>query len=92
MKKLEGKPFALVGIFSGRDREQVKKIIQSDPIRWRSWCDGGIEGPISNAWNIRRRPTTFVLDAKGVIRFRNLRGEPLEDAVGKLLQEMASRP
>jgi len=92
VKKFEGKPFALLGVFSGGNRGQAAKIIESDPIRWRSWCDGGTEGPISETCNIRRRPTTFVLDAKGVIRSKDLRGQQLEEAVEKLLRETTSKP
>jgi hypothetical protein len=33
-----------------------------------------------------------VLDAKGVIRHKDLRGEELEEAVNKLLEERAKKP
>ena len=34
------------------------------------------------------RPTIYVVDAKGVIRFKNVRGEAMDKAVDQLLKEM----
>ena len=38
-------------------------------------------------WNVRFFPTIYVIDAKGVIRHKGLRGEELEKAVEKLVAE-----
>ena len=37
VKRLEGKPFALLGINSDGDREDCKKKNEVDKITWRSW-------------------------------------------------------
>jgi hypothetical protein len=66
VKKLEAKPFALIGIDSDLDREQLKKVLAKQGITWRSfWNGGGICGPISTAWNVHDWPTLYVLDHKG---------------------------
>jgi peroxiredoxin len=87
VKKFKGKPFVLLGVNRDNDREKLKKIIKRERISWRSWF-----GPIVPAWHVWNEPTTFVLDAKGVIRFKDLRDKQLEEAVEKLLQETASKP
>jgi hypothetical protein len=85
VKRLEGKPFALVGINSDADREKLKEVLKKEQITWRSWWDGGSTwGPIASKWNVTGWPTIYVLDAKGVIRSRDVRD------VDKLLQEMVS--
>ena len=38
-------------------------------------------------WDIRGIPAIFVLDGKGVIRYRNVRGDELEKTVNALLKE-----
>jgi len=58
---------------------------------WRCWADGGKEGPIGRRWNVTHWPTVYVLDAKGVIRYKELRDEPLEKAVEALLAEGKGR-
>ena len=88
VKKLEGKPFVILGVNSD-PKEHLKQVIKKESMTWRSWWDGGdTEGPIQKAWNIHSWPTTFVLDGKGVIRFKDVRDQQMEDAVEALLKEM----
>jgi hypothetical protein len=88
VKRLEGKPFALLGINSDQDREQLKKTLVAENITWRSWYDKSTDGPIASQWNIQGWPTIFVLDHKGVIRYRDVRGEEMDQAVDTLLKEL----
>jgi hypothetical protein len=88
VKRLEGKPFALLGINSDADREQLKEVLKKENITWRSWWDGGTNGPIARQWQVRGWPTIYVLDHKGVIRVKDVRGKALDDAVDRLLQEL----
>lgn len=56
---------------------------------WPTWWDGGnTSGPISRMWNNVAWPTFHVIDAKGIIRYRSMHGEDLEQAVDTLLAEM----
>lgn len=92
VKRLSGEPFALVGVNSDSDREKTKQVIQEKGLTWRSfWNGGSTRGPISTAWNVRGWPTIYVLDADGVIRFKNVRGEAMDEAVDTLLAELAER-
>jgi len=90
VKRLEGKPFALVGINTD-PKGHLKQVIKKEKMTWRSWWDGGDpSGPIASKWNVRSWPTTYVLDHKGVIRYRDVREEAMDQAVDKLLQELGS--
>ena len=86
--RLKDKPFALIGINSDGDRSVLQKILEKEKITWRQAVDGSTEGPLATAWNIHGWPTIYILDSKGVIRYKNLRDKPMEDAVVKLLGEM----
>jgi len=92
VEQLKDRPFALVGINSDSGREKLKAAIAEHGITWRSWWDGGkTSGPIATRWDVHRWPSTFVLDEKGVIRFKGLpHSVPklLDDAVDSLLKEM----
>ena len=89
VKRLRNKPFALLGINSDSDRKALREVLKEEKITWRSWFDGGkIGGPIATRWQVRGWPTIYVLDAKGVIRARDVRGEALDREVDKLLAEM----
>lgn len=90
VKRLEGKPFALLGINSD-PKERLRQAMKRENITWRSWWDGGsTRGPISRAWNVKGWPTIYVLDHKGVIRYREVRGKDMDQAVDTLLRELES--
>jgi hypothetical protein len=89
VKRLAGKPFALLGVNSDRDREALKEVMAKEEITWRSWWDGGsTRGPIAGQFNVSSWPTIYVLDAKGVIRYKGVRGAAMDKAVDTLLAEI----
>ncbi|MBI3407264.1 MAG: hypothetical protein HY040_02770 [Planctomycetes bacterium] len=89
MKRLEGKAFALIGVNSDPDKEVLKPRLEKEKITWRSFWNGpeGTAGPISQAWNVHGWPTIYVLDHKGVIRYKHVRGKEMDKAVDELLAE-----
>ena len=91
VKRLEGKPFVILGVNSDEDRDELKQVMKQEGITWRSfWNGGSTDGPISSKWNVRGWPTMYVIDAKGVIRHKWL-GSPgdkvLDEAIDALVKE-----
>jgi hypothetical protein len=88
VERLKDKPFALLGVNSD-PKDRVKAALERENISWRSFWDGGnTSGPIATQWNVRAWPTIYVLDHKGVIRYKNVRGEAMDKAVDTLLAEI----
>jgi thiol-disulfide isomerase/thioredoxin len=89
-KKLDGKPFALIGVNSDNDLDATRKTVEEKQLAWRSFWNGtgGTQGPISNAWQVNAWPTIYLLDASGVIRYKNVRDKELDEAITKMLAEM----
>jgi len=90
VKRLEGKPFALLGINVDDKKEVLKKTEDEKKITWRSWWDGK-DGPIAKEFKIQGYPTIFVLDSNGLIRYKDVRGEEMDKAVDALLKELGSK-
>lgn len=88
VERLRGKPFALLGVLTDGGREAVKPLLEREPVPWRNAIDGGLDGPIGKLYNARAWPSVWVLDAKGVIRHRDVRGGALGRAVDRLLSEV----
>jgi hypothetical protein len=89
VKRLQGKPFALLGVNSDSDREKLKSVLKDEQITWRSWFDGGGPGgPIARRWQIQFWPSIFVIDAQGVIRAKDLEGPDLDRVLDTLLAEL----
>jgi hypothetical protein len=92
VKKLAGKPFALVGVNSDKDKKELHEAMEKENITWRSFWNGpeGTGGPISTEWNVHGWPTLYILDHKGVIRHKYL-GSPgdkvLDEAIEKLVEQ-----
>ena len=68
VKRLEGKPFVILGVNSD-PKDRLKRTIAKEKMTWRSWWDGGkTGGPIAKQWNVSGWPTLYLIDHKGVIR------------------------
>lgn len=85
---MRGKPFVLLGVNSDRDLDALRLVVAKENITWRSWWDKDIKGPIHTRWQVSRRPAIHLLDAQGVIRYRDIAPEEVDDAIGQLLAEM----
>lgn len=91
VERLKDRPFALIGINSDGDRAVVQKILKENGITWRQAIDVSTDGVLARRWNVRGWPTIYILDAKGVIRYKNLRDQEMEDAVNRLLGEVQAQ-
>ena len=89
VQEMQGKPFALIGVNSDDDRKAIRKIVEEKNLIWRSFYAG--EDPtVPNEYGVRGWPTIFIIDADGVIRYRDIGGDAINSAVKKLLKEMES--
>jgi thiol-disulfide isomerase/thioredoxin len=86
----QGRPFVLLGVNCDEDQAAAQQAIESQRIDWPSWSDPFDEtgeGPIANRLHVRALPSIFVLDASGILRAKNERGESLDAVVDKLVTE-----
>ena len=92
MDRLKNQPFVLIGMNGDPKLSDAKRAVAKESMVWRSFWDGtnSPAGPISHAWNVHGWPTIYVLDGKGVIREKNVRGEKLDNAVELLIKEQAA--
>src|SRR5262249_46243086 len=96
VQKFQDKPFVLLGVNSDDDREMVKRVVQEESLTWRSWWNGpdGTWGPIATQWQVDGWPSFYLIDARGVLRFRpeQLRGSTkiLDERIEQLVKEATS--
>ena len=86
VKKMEGKPFVLLGVDSDTTKEAGKDAEKQHKITWRSWFDGR-PGPIVKEWQIQGFPTLYLLDAKGAIRHKWV-GSPGDEVINKAVEQL----
>src|SRR5262245_66268959 len=87
---MQDKPFALIGVnINCHDPKTLKGVMDKERLTFRSFtdkADGEGLGVIGSAWNLFGTPTVFVLDHKGVIRYRQM-GIPDKKAIGEELTD-----
>ncbi|MFT3880290.1 MAG: TlpA disulfide reductase family protein [Gemmatales bacterium] len=88
--KLKDKPFTLVSISADDEKETLTNFLAKEKMPWTHWWSGS-SGGILEDWDVQYYPTIYVIDAKGIIRHKDLRGEKLEKAVEELLAEAGSK-
>ena len=86
--RMKDQPFVLLGVNSD-SKDQVKAALERENITWRSFWDGGnTGGPIASQYQVRSWPTIYVIDHQGVIRYKNVRGTELDQAVEELVAKV----
>jgi hypothetical protein len=87
VKKMEGKPFVLLGVNSD-PKKRLKDVLKKENITWRSWWDGGSTGgPIARNWVFQGWPTLYIIDHKGVIRHSHV-GSPGEEVLDAEIEKL----
>lgn len=87
VKRMKDKPFALVSISFDEKKETVTGFLEKNEMPWTHWFNGR-DGMIGKELEIQFFPTIYVVDAKGVIRYKNVREKQLDKAVDSLIKEM----
>ncbi len=94
-QRMEGRPFIMIGVNGDGILPNARRAVEHEKMTWPSFWNGkdGASGPISSAWNVSGWPTVYVIDAKGIIRFKfEGYGEPtsnmLNGSVDELMKEL----
>ena len=77
----------------GGNARNLTAVVKKENLTWRSFADQGTagQGPIAARWNLTNTPTLYVLDGRGVIRYKWAGGpgeKVIDAALGKLLEEV----
>jgi len=90
VKRLEKQPFTLISVSCDAEKDTLTKFIEKNEMPWVHWHNGA-QGGMVDEWNVFSFPTIYVLDAKGVVRYKGVRGEAMDKAVDALLKEMEDK-
>lgn len=82
-QKYGSKGFEVIGVSLDRQKDKLTKTIAEKQMTWHHLHDAKSE--LASKYGITSIPATFLLDGEGKIIATNLRGEALEQAVGKAL-------
>lgn len=87
-KAFQGKTLAIWGVSLNTDRQDVVNFRDLQRVTWPILFDGrGFDGPLARQFDVRGLPALTVLDRAGKMRYFNVAGRDLENAVARLLRE-----
>lgn len=82
------KGFDIIGISLDNERSELEASIKQHGMTWRMIFDSkGWQAELAQKFAIKSIPATYLLDRKGKILAKNLRGDELKTAVEKALAE-----
>jgi len=70
VEKYKGRPFALLGVNGDDQRTGGFEAQTKFQLNWKSFWNGGRDGPITSLYGIEGWPTVYLIDARGVVRHR----------------------
>jgi hypothetical protein len=96
VKRLEGRPFVLLGVNKDDSRDELRKVMSENQIPWRSWWDGKGDSPAVRDYRVDGYPAIVLIDSRGRVRKRwdgaPRRPEEIDEAVDQLLKEREQDP
>jgi thiol-disulfide isomerase/thioredoxin len=90
VERLKDKKFKLVSVSIDDEKKTLADFVEKENMKWTHWWAGRHTGWVED-WDVKFIPTIYVVDAAGVIRFKDVRGEKLEEAVNELLKEVEEK-
>ncbi len=88
-QKYKNQKFQIIGISLDNEKESLEAYVEKEEIMWPQYYDNSRQ--ISNMYQVRAIPSTFLIDGDGIVRKTNLRGNALETAVAELVRENMAR-
>ena len=85
--RMKDRPFVLLGVNGDDDREATLELTANQRMNWPSLWNGGQTGGFVSRLGVRSWPTIYVIDARGIIRSKNVRGKALDEDAERLVSE-----
>ena len=80
--------FEILGISMDEDTDAVRAFAAANQMTWPTACSGkGWKDDISLLYGVQAQPSMWLIDQEGLIRFFDIRGDKLDEAVRQLLVE-----
>jgi peroxiredoxin len=81
-----GKGFEIIGVSLDDQESKYKNYMSREKLPWPQIFDGkGWRSEIGMLYAVTSIPATYLIDRDGIIRYKNVRGGELEEAVKKLV-------
>jgi thiol-disulfide isomerase/thioredoxin len=90
-KKFDGQPLVVLSISMDSDEAQWRAFVEKSGLTWLQYRDGRFTGPLARQFNVNAIPSTFTIDADGVLEDQHVGDANIEGKLKKLIAQAASR-
>ena len=83
-KKFEGQPLVVMSISLDKDDAKWRDFVAKNEMTWTQTRDDGFEGKIATMFGVHAIPSTFTIDADGVLQDQHVGDAAIEGKLKKL--------
>ena len=87
-KDFKGRGLEIIGISLDTEKELLESYLKETALPWKIACSmNGWSDDTAKLYKISATPSTWLIDRKGIVRYYDLRGAELRQAVEQLINE-----
>jgi thiol-disulfide isomerase/thioredoxin len=90
-KKFDGQPLVILSVSMDSDDAKWREFVEKNGMTWLQYRDGRFTGPLARQFNVNAIPSTFTIDADGVLEDQHVGDANIEGKLKKLIVQAASR-
>ena len=88
-QRFNGQPFVVLSVSLDSDEGKWKDFTAKNNMTWLQYRDGGFDGKIATTFGVRAIPSTFTIDADGVLEDQHVGDADIEGKLKKLIARAA---
>ena len=86
-KKYQNKDFNILSVSIDKKRKDWIKAVKKDSLNWDNvWAPEGIDSEVSLKYNVKKVPTNYLINPKGKIMAKDLRGKKLDKKLEEIFK------
>lgn len=86
------KNFDILGVSLDTDKDKLQQFVAANDMPWRQIFDGkGWKNTTAQLYAVKSIPRMYLIDEEGIVRYQNVRGQALHDAVDDLVEKGLAR-
>jgi thiol-disulfide isomerase/thioredoxin len=95
-RKFQGQPLTILSISLDSDNAKWKDFVEKNEMTWLQYRDGGFSGKMAKLFNVNAIPSTFSIDADGVLEDQHVGDADIEGKLKKMIahavEEQSKKP
>jgi thiol-disulfide isomerase/thioredoxin len=84
-RRFQGQPLVMLSVSLDSDEGKWKSFVAKNQMTWLEYRDGGFEGRLATLFGVKAIPSTFTIDADGVLEDQHVGDADIDGKLKKLI-------